>query len=38
MDKTAVLHILMFVFVDKRKEDKYTEMNGGKHSLHLICS
>jgi hypothetical protein len=36
--KTLVLYMLLFTFLDSRREDESPERNGSKHSPNLICS
>jgi hypothetical protein len=36
--KIVILHILMFKFLERRREDKDSEENGIKHSPNLMCS
>jgi hypothetical protein len=35
--KIAVLYILIFMLLGSRLEDKFSELNGIKHSPDLIC-
>jgi len=32
-----VLHNLILKFLERRQEDKYSELNGSKHSPNLFC-
>jgi hypothetical protein len=36
--KILVLYMLWYKFWERRWEDKYSELNGSKHSPNLICS